>query len=162
MAMLAGRPADHPYSSDLALQNSCYTRWTDGMLRYAAADPAAEGSPPALAERVHSALRALILDPDFPCVGARSALNQASYRFALYDELGTEAATAGLARDLFTFVQEQPSIGGEYSTFLATFDHPKTLTPLDFERLLWAQLEALHALDGSAWDASVSADPAEP
>ena len=55
-----------------------------GTERYAQFDGeglilAATGVPAAsLAARVHGAFCALVLDPEFPCVAARSALNQAS------------------------------------------------------------------------------------
>jgi FPC/CPF motif-containing protein YcgG len=120
------------------------------------------GAPSALAERVHSALRAVILDPEFPCVGARSAMNRGSYRFAMYDELDSDGATEALARDLATFVAEGPNIEGDYTTFIALFEGPKAIEPMDFEQLLWGQLRRLHEVDASPWDPSVSRDPDEP
>ena len=64
-----------------------------------------------LAARVHDAFRALVLDPEFPCVGARSALNQGGYRFALYDRLGEAASTRALAADLHDFASAPPPPG---------------------------------------------------
>ena len=72
-------PDQNPHVDALAMTNSCYTKWSDDALIYVG-----DGTPaPPLAGRVHDALRAVILDPEFPCVGARSAVNQASYRFAI-------------------------------------------------------------------------------
>ena len=148
----------NPYDDELALKSSSYARWLDDrLLVWPGGAPA-----PALADRVHGALRALVLDPEFPCIGARSALNQSSYRFAMYDELGSAEASAGLARDLFTFVAEQDSIEGEFTTFIAAFDAPKAIDAQEFERLLWAQLANLHEVDGVAWDPEVSSDPRDP
>jgi FPC/CPF motif-containing protein YcgG len=124
---------------------------------------AASGEPaPALADRVHAAFRALVLDPEFPCVGARSAMNQASYRFAMYDEMATEVTTDALARDLAMFVREQDAIEGEFTTFIACFDAPKVKDGIEFERLLWEQLARLHGRDTKPWDDSVSSDPSDP
>lgn len=120
---------------------------------------AADGAPaPALAERVHAAFRALVLDPEYPCVGARSAMNQGSYRFAMYPELATADTTSVLAKDLQSFVEDQPTIVGDFTTFVAVFDAPKIITPEEFEGLLWKQLELLHEIDGANWDETVSRD----
>ncbi|MCK9494334.1 MAG: YqcI/YcgG family protein [Dehalococcoidia bacterium] len=130
-----------------------YSRWEDGAL------VGIDGPPTKLAESVHGALRAVVLDPEFPCVGARSALNRGTYRFAFYDELDSEGATSGLARDLVRFARDEAEMGGEFTTFIASFEAPKAGTPEEFEQLLWAQLHRLHEVDTEPWDPTVSADP---
>ncbi len=67
-------PSKNPYDSEAAIQNSSYAQFVDGVLLLSESGEQA----PAMADRVHGALRALVLDPEFPCVGSRSALNQAS------------------------------------------------------------------------------------
>lgn len=129
-------------------------RWGEGGLQREEDGSAAE----ALTERVHGALRAVVLDPDFPCVGARAALNRGCYRFALYDTLASPAATEGLARDLARFARHGDS-EGEYTTFIASFRQPKAMPPEVFERLLWEQLHRLHVVDDAPWDSRVSRDP---
>lgn len=147
----------NPFDSEAARENSCYSRVEGEDLVNVESGKA----PPPLVQRVHSALRALILDPEYPCVGSRSALNQGSYRFALYTEMNTAETTAALARDLYSFVQEQESIEGEFTTFIAVFDSPKSLTPEEYEEQLWKQLQALHELDKEhhEWASDVSKDP---
>jgi FPC/CPF motif-containing protein YcgG len=117
-----------------------------------------------MTQDVHAALRAVLHDPDFPCVGAKSVVNQSSYRFALYGELASEAATAGLAHDLYTFAQERPQIAGDFTSFIASFAEPKLRSVKAFETLLWRQLSALHELDREQfqWNADVSANPEDP
>jgi len=82
----------------------------------------------------------------------------------MYSEMNTPGTNAGLARDLFAFVQEQPYMQSGFTTFIASFAEPHPFDEGDFERLLWQQLQALHDLDAPlhAWDASVSADPENP
>ncbi|MEO8458502.1 MAG: guanitoxin biosynthesis heme-dependent pre-guanitoxin N-hydroxylase GntA [Chloroflexota bacterium] len=150
--------AKNPYESEIALANSGYSRFLEGVLvDVESAEPAK-----AVADRIHSALRAFVLDPEFPCVGSRSALNQGSYRFAMYKEMNTPEATEGLARDLYSFAQEQPQIEGEFTTFIVAFDSPKSLSPEEFEERLWKQLAALHELDREPWDPDVSSDVNDP
>ncbi|MPZ49622.1 MAG: hypothetical protein GEU75_10060 [Dehalococcoidia bacterium] len=146
----------NPFDTPAGYANSNYGRWngTQLILR--------DGRTPSRRTAdVHAALRAVLHDPDFPCVGAKSVVNQASYRFALHDELATTDSTAGLALDLFRFAEERQRIPGEFTSFIASFAEPKLRTMKAFETLLWRQLGALHALDREhfAWNPAVSNDP---
>lgn len=106
--------------------------------------------------------RAFVLDRDFPCVGAKAAIRTEDYRAELYGRLGSPEAAAGLARDLRLFVREQGELG-DFTTFVAGFEAPEIRDEAEFERLLWAQLQALHEEDrGHRWDPSVSSDPESP
>lgn len=137
---------------------SSYGRYIDGRLLIG------EAAAPQQAQEVHAAFRAFLHDPDFPCLGARSIVNQQSYRFGLYPRLAEEGATSSLASDLYRFVDERPSIHGDFTSFIACFLEPKVRQPREFELLLWRQLQALHEIDSQRhdWDAEVSADPADP
>jgi len=77
--------------------------------------------------------------------------------------MGSPAATAGLARDLFDFAEEQTDLGGEFSTFVASFEAPTGIDEGGFEGVLWAQLQRLHEEDRRhhAYGPSVSPDPEE-
>jgi len=116
-----------------------------------------------LAHDVHAALRAVLHDPEFPCVGAKSVINQNSYRFGLYPELATEESTAGLAADLFDFIQQRPK-DAQFTSFIASFSSPKIMTPKEFEVLLWKQLKLLHDVNRRffKWSSDVSANPEDP
>jgi FPC/CPF motif-containing protein YcgG len=150
----------NPFASNpAALANRSYGRLVDDRLV-----TESEGKAPALVSEVHQALRAVLHDPDFPCVGAKSVVNQASYRFGLYQRLADPESTAGLAYDLFEFVQERPQIEGEFTSYIACFLEPKVRTPKRFEQLLWRQLRALHEADMAhfRWNDAVSADTDDP
>lgn len=109
---------------------------------------------------MHGAFRAFVLDPQYSCVGARSAVHSGSYRLGVYERLGD--ATAALGRDLASFTAGIAEIGGSFATFVALFRQPRELDELEFEAALWAQLQALHDADAAAWDPQVSADPGDP
>ena len=117
-----------------------------------------------LQEFVHDSFRALVLNPGFSCVGAKAAIRGGTYRTGLYGSLGSPGATAGLARDLFSFVEEQGELGGAFTTFVAFFTGPNVASEADFEELLWAQLQSLHEEDRRhhRWSPSVSSDPEDP
>jgi hypothetical protein len=147
----------NPFCGELARANSSAAVPSGKKLVYAPL-----GTPVApLQGFVHDSFRALVLNPAFSCVGARSAIRRGNYRFGLYERIGSSAATAGLARDLFDFAEEQADLSDEFSTFVASFEGPTGISEEEFERLLWAQLRRLHEEDRShhAYDPSVSPDP---
>jgi len=150
----------NPFAGAVAVENSNYTAYDGGRL----IQPFTGERPTPLTSFVHDALRALVLNDQFTCVGGKSAVRQGAYRFGLYAELGTAAAAAGLARHLFTFNRELESIGSPFATYLASFAGPNPADERDFERLLWTTLQQLHDVDAPhhRWDPSVSADPDDP
>jgi uncharacterized protein len=146
---------------DAAHAASSYAEWRGGELIHPL-DPVR--SPAPLTRAVHDSFRAHILDPDFPCVGAKAALKQDAYRFGLYAEMNSPAATAGLAYDLWEYVHERPAFETDYATYVASFAGTVVGEELEWEHLLWSQLQSLHELDRlhHAWDPTVSDDPEEP
>ena len=102
-----------------------------------------------------------IQSPQFPCVGARSAVNRHRARFHLYPGLGDERAVREICADLAGFSEEFPDPGVEPVTFVAMFEQT-VASEEDFERLLWRHLQAMHDHDRHrfAWNAAVGADPA--
>jgi uncharacterized protein len=149
---------DRP-GTDGALVGSTYAAVRDGalILPLRGDEPA-----PALTQLVHAQVRALVLNPAFPCLGARAAFNQGMYRFGMYAALASDEATTALRDDLLAFVAEQSAMGSAFTTFIASFDGPLPRDEADFERLLWEQLSRLTACDVAAWDTAVSSDPDDP
>src|SRR2546423_4488326 len=119
------------FHSQAALRHSSYS-WpaNGGLVRY-------DGKPASVMQLdVHASFRALLHDADFPCVGAKSVVNQDSYRFGLYPRLGSPESSAGLALDLLQFNREQNSLPGEFHSYVASFLEPKVRSGAAFERLL--------------------------
>ena len=156
-------PAANPFGSDQALRHSSYYGTKAGRA-VSLLDPRA--TPDLFASAAVGAFRGFVLNPDFSCVGAKSAVMHESYRLGVYDQLGGEGETAGLSRDLFTFSREVAATAddGEFRTFVAIFRGPTDLDEAAFERALWDQLRALNRLDSAfhGWDPAVSDDPANP
>ena len=105
-------------------------------------------------------IAAYIQAPDFPCVGARSAVNRKRARFGAYADLGGGCDITRLCADLKAFSDEFPDPGNEPVTFVAMFEQ-SVASEDDFETLLWQHLQAMHDHDRRtfAWDPLVSADP---
>lgn len=147
----------NPFDDARARGNSSYLRYHDGGL-----ESHVERSPVSdIAAFVHDGLRALVLNDRFTCVGAKSALRRNAYRFGLYANMQDPASVAGLARDLFTFVEELPSLASPFATYIASFTAPHPVDEPSFERELWTVLQNLHDLDAvhHPWDPAVSHDP---
>lgn len=161
MSTIAEMTEDNPFDSDLAVNSSNYAAFID--MKLASGDELDQKPAPLLA-LVHDSFRALVLNPQFSCVGAKSAVQNGGYRLGQYGVLGSSSITAGLAHDLFHFLQERPTFDGEFSTFVATFVEPVIQSEVQFERLLWQQLQQLHQLDAKLhqWDPTVSNDPGNP
>jgi uncharacterized protein len=151
----------NPFDSRAAVENSSLYFVERGELVRFGGPGAARNL---FALKAHERFRKFILRPDFPCVGAKSALHDEKYGFAVYDEMGTKASTAGLCRDLCYFVGSGAMKRSKYSTFVAVFHSPIGLTENEFEGCLWLQLRELHAADKKhfAWDKNVSRDPLDP
>jgi uncharacterized protein len=112
-----------------------------------------------------AAFQRLVTDFAFPCIGAKAALNSAAVSFGFYERLATGASTKNLARDLESFTRRTRGRPvSELATMIAVFRGPFDLDELEFEKLLWSQLQKLHDMDRpqSAWDARVSSDPNAP
>src|SRR5829696_6122951 len=115
--------AANPFADAVACAHTNYCLFDGRRLLRAADDtPASE-----LTAFVHDGVRALTLNEHFTCVGAKSAIRQGAYRFALYPELGAAASSAGLAHDLFEFAGDAPSFDGEFTTFIASFAAPTAI-----------------------------------
>lgn len=112
----------------------------------------------------HAALRAHVVEPEFPCVGAKSAFNRHRYRVGLYRPLASLDAVKAVCHDLYEFSHEFAQPGDEPVTFAAMFQGADLADDEAFEAALWSQLQQMHALDAPhfPWDARVSADPASP
>ena len=146
----------NPFGSARAIANSNYSGISNGeLVRFFSRTQLSNDD-----RCVHAALRSFIVDDQHPCIGARAAFKANSYRFGIYREIASSDATAGLARDLGSFVAEFPEISSSFSTFIAIFERFDGGGEFTFERKLWDQLQALHDMDAALSDANASKDPA--
>ena len=108
-------------------------------------------------------VKAYVLDPSFPCVGARSAFNTGRAQFGSFGSLGSDepARLQALCDALTGFSQAYPEPGEAPVTYMALFDADVT-DEENFESRLWHHLQLLHGIDRheSDWAPGVSNDPA--
>ena len=127
------------------------------LLEDLAADQDAESPPEAIGE----GLEAMVLHPDYPCLGARSVFNRDRATVVVLEELATDAATTTLVRALTSFGQGTDRAAG-FASLVAVFRATTITDENEFEALLWRQLELLHEADHQPWDPRVSDDPGNP
>jgi len=134
------------------------------------------------AAQAEEAFRQFVLQPAFPCLGAKAAFNANAQTLRVFAELGGAESTDELAAALGEFAASvgrdsvEPRVGtsntggstesrpADYSSFIAIFERPRDSTELEFERLLWEQLRQLHERDAARfdWAPNVAPDPADP
>ena len=102
-----------------------------------------------------------IAAPDFPCVGAKSALNKDRIRFGHHTAHADSASAFALSADLRHFSEAFVDPGNLPVSFIATFEASES-TEKDFETRVWRHLQLMHDCDNRnyEWDPSVSQDPA--
>ena len=110
---------------------------------------------------------AFVAAGDFPCVGAKSALNKNRMRFGTFPYFSDPTASVPALWDaLRAYSSEFETPGLAPASFVALFeDKFDTQTEREFERQLWAFLQALHDHDqknGFEWDCQVESDPTSP
>ncbi|MCV2361480.1 YqcI/YcgG family protein [Paucibacter sp. TC2R-5] len=114
-------------------------------------------------ETAHTEIRNHVLFEGFACVGARSAFNKNGYRFGLYPPMNSEPAVRSLCHDLYEFCNDFKFIGDEFVTYIAMFQEDAVETEQEFEKLMWAHLQAMHDLDSKYfnWDSRVASEPSD-
>ncbi|MCC9169105.1 guanitoxin biosynthesis heme-dependent pre-guanitoxin N-hydroxylase GntA [Pontibacter harenae] len=102
-------------------------------------------------------------DMEYPCVGAKAALNSGQLRIGVYNNMATDETTMRLGHDLKHYIAETLASDSEYMTMVAFFREKEATAELNFENNLWAQLQLLHNSDNSSkpWDPEVSSNPAD-
>ncbi len=108
---------------------------------------------------IEEEFRSVVLNQQYPCLGAKAAFNTNVYRMGYYNELGSTEAAETMAPDLHNFIAERETLDSNFTTFVAIFEQPRSMEEKRFEKLLWQQLSVLHRLDDQPWDSSVSHDP---
>ncbi len=100
-----------------------------------------------------------ILENDHPCIMAQTVFSMDEVNLYGYDSFGTVEAARQLIDDLKNYVENYNFESNDFQTFLAVFPNSPKYSELEFEKLLWKQLDFLHKADQTEWDQEVSSDP---
>ncbi|MAP80383.1 MAG: hypothetical protein CL526_04780 [Aequorivita sp.] len=108
---------------------------------------------------INDAFRDFILKKDHPCIMANTVFSMDKYSINYYDKLGSIKTAKALLADLTHYVENYNFDNKEFESFIAVFPETEVVSEIEFEKLLWQQLQFLHNLDTVTWDENVSSDP---
>ena len=124
------------------------------------ADPVVDEDEP-LAQR----FREFIQDPEFSCVGAKSALSRGQMRILVARDIRSAWDDLRIYPELLDFIREYQEEKTLFRSFVVLFEGPGELSESEFERHLWDRVQSFSDKDawfGESYDKRVSTDPASP
>lgn len=116
-------------------------------------------------EELQGAIAAMISQPQFPCVGAKSALARDNLKVIAGHSLDSNWDDLEIHRELLAWAREYRSSAEGLRSLAVIFDGPLDLSEAEFEKLLWARIQSMADKDawrGQSYDDRVSADPDDP
>jgi|TARA_R110002049_G_scaffold42257_4_gene126161 FPC/CPF motif-containing protein YcgG len=112
-----------------------------------------------------AAVAAMISQPQFPCVGAKSALARDNLKVIAGHSLDSNWDDLEIHRELLEWAREYRDSTEGLRSLAVIFDGPLNLSETEFENLLWARIQSLADKDawlGQNYDSRVSSDPGDP
>lgn len=109
--------------------------------------------------KIRSEYDEYVLGKNHPCVMAQTVFKMDNLDLKIYDELAEEESTERLIADLENYVENYDFESNDFHTFMAVFKNHGNLTEIEFENLLWKQLQMLHEKDEQDWNKAVSDNP---
>lgn len=100
-----------------------------------------------------------ILEKDHPCIMAQTIFSMDQVVLNSYADFGSVETAKNLMKDLENYIAEYDFNSNDFKTFLAVFPDAPEYSEIDFERILWTQLQNLHKIDSKDWDPEVHNDP---
>jgi len=110
-------------------------------------------------------LHAMIADPAFPCVGAKSALARGTLKELVCHSLVSGWDDVRIHSELLEWVFEYRRDPAGLRSLAVVFDGPEGLSEEAFEAAMWERIQSLADKDewrGQHYDARVSPDPSDP
>lgn len=115
--------------------------------------------------RAELSLSDMIDAPDFPCVGAKSALATGMLKTLACHRLDSGWDDLRIHRALIDWAREYRTDPAGLRSLAIVFDGPYDLTEAQFEAMLWQRIQSFADKDawlGQPYDHRVSSDPADP
>lgn len=108
---------------------------------------------------IEQEFKEFIIDKKHPCIMANTVFAMGDYDLHVYDSLGTKSTAKALVADIQEYVSHYNFSDNKFKTFIAIFPETEVATEIEFENLLWRQLQFAHDIDETKWDPRVSKDP---
>ena len=118
-----------------------------------------------ITEGIEEEFRARIIEPDFPCVGAKSALATDNLRILRARNLNSAANDVAIHLELLQWSRKYRDEPEGLRSLAVIFDGPAKMSERQFERAMWERIQSFADKDarlGQPYDSAVSPDPADP
>ena len=115
--------------------------------------------------RIEDELLDFVGQPDFPCVGAKSAMARGALKILPCWSLTSAWDDVRIHRELLEWAQSYRASPDGLRSLAIVFDQPRALGEAEFEAALWARIQSLADKDhwlGEPYDHRVSGDPDDP
>ena len=112
--------------------------------------------------RLDDTLRDAIAKPEFPCVGAKSALARGTLKTVQCHALTSGWDDVRIHRELLEWAWEYRDNPEGFRSLAVIFESPTDLGEAEFEAAMWSRIQSLADKDnwlGQPYDRTVSADP---
>src|SRR5690554_1775990 len=116
-------------------------------------------APPSLSQHIDAEIRKFIIKEKHLCVMANTVISMDRYELHLHDKLGTKGTADKLITELQDYVANYNFSDNKFKTFIAVFPEEQIVSEIEFENLMWRQLQFLHEKDPTPWDPTVSSEP---
>lgn len=103
-----------------------------------------------------------IIAENHPCIMANTVFQMNNYQLNIYEKLGSRKTAKTLINDLKDYIDNYDFESKSFESFIAVFPEAEVVSEIEFENLLWRQLQFLHEVDNFEWDTTVSDDPENP
>jgi FPC/CPF motif-containing protein YcgG len=107
----------------------------------------------------------LVKSPEFPCVGAKSALNKAQMHFVIADDICSAWDDLRILPQITALARHYREHTELFQTLVVLFRRSDFLSERRFERAVWDRLQSLSDKDewmGQPVDPRISTDPDDP
>lgn len=117
------------------------------------------------ADDLTAQFHAMILDAQYPCVGAKSALNHDHIEIQVAMDIRCPADDARIHTALAAFAERYKADPQPFQSLAVLFRGPEDLSEKGFEQALWQRVQALSDIDAGKhqpYDPRVSPDAGDP
>ena len=90
-----------------------------------------------------------ILEENHPCIMANTVFQMDKYQLNVYEVLGSRKTADALMTDLKNYIAHYDFESKDFESFIAVFPEAEVVSEIEFENLLWRQLQFLHDMDNS-------------
>lgn len=97
-------------------------------------------------------LRTWILNDQYPCIGAQTAVNAKTISFGFFNNMNAESTPENLCDGLYQYIEDMKERPGSFLTYIAVFEEDRFSNEENFENALWELLHRMHCVDKLQYD----------